>query len=194
MKTVVSTTVLALAVLLFAAAVSAPILMTLEPCSPTPAHALSAQPPVVIETLDPSLERFNEMWRKEIARRFPNAIAVLVHGGDFVEGQWIVGTNIAKDRRVMPAADVVRHYQKLYPGRTLVLLACNPGHLKLGIPGVYYAKANVWCVPDRALTSEHFKVYLGDAGLRTDGSRAIGDARWEKDGNTVGNIFEFACD
>jgi hypothetical protein len=52
-----------------------------------------AQPRVIMEVLDPSLEQFSTMWRDEIGRRFDNAVGVLCHGGDFVPGEWVAGTS-----------------------------------------------------------------------------------------------------
>lgn len=180
-----------LIVALFTAAfaISVPVNHTLLP---PPAIELTAQPAVIMETLDPSLIQYEDAWRDEIARRFPRAVGLLVHGGDFVAGQWIVGAGYQNWKHVTPTAEVVRHYQTLYPDRTIVLLACNPGHLKLGIPGVYYASSSVWCIPDRSLkpsmflssearaTTKGFEFFLPDT--RT---------RWEIAPDVVGNIFEF---
>lgn len=156
-----------------------------------------AQPGVIIETLDPSLEIYATMWQEEIGRRFDNAVGILVHGGNFVEGQWVVGANLVPYRRVSSAEDVVRHYQELYPGRTVVLLACNPGHLKLNIPGVYYAKANVWCVPDRHLAPSMFLSGVAFATLDSGfAPLSIADpvTRWEFAPDHIGNIYEFVSD
>lgn len=131
------------------------------------------QPAVVVETLDPSLARYSPLWQAEIGRRFSHAVGVFVHGGDIVDGEWVVRTSI-RPGHSMRVQEVVSHFQALYPTRTIVLLACNPGHLKLGIPGVYYAKSNVWCVPDRALAEV------------TD--------RWQKYPEVVGNIYELVKD
>jgi uncharacterized protein YigE (DUF2233 family) len=57
--------------------------------------AVPSGPDVVIETLDPSLEQFATYWQNEIGRRYHNSVGILVHGGDFVEGQWIAGSNYA---------------------------------------------------------------------------------------------------
>jgi hypothetical protein len=150
------------------------------------------QPAVVMECLDESLEQYSVFWQKEIGRRFPKAVGILVHGGDFVEGEWIVGTSWARHRHVTPLKTVVQHYQKLYPDRTVVVLACNPGHLKLGIPGVFYSHSNVWCIPDRALEESMFFqnarfVITSGEQLRGDDSRPRND-QWP---DVVGNIFEF---
>lgn len=146
----------------------------------------TVQPAVIMEVLDPSLEGYAPLWKAEIGRRFPNAVGILLHGGDFVEGQWIVGGHISP-RHVSPVREIVEHYQKLYPTRTIVLLACNTGHLSLGIPGVYYAKSSVWCVPDRAIPiADGF-----DYKATVDGGEVT---RASIDPDVVGNIYEFVRD
>lgn len=145
------------------------------------------QPAVIMEVLDPSLNQYAPLWKAEIARRFPHAVGVLVHGGDFVEGQWIVGTHINYATHVSPVKEVVEHYQKLYPDRTIVLLACNTGHLKLGIPNVYYFKSSVWCIPDRGLNPQDTE----NADKLMDGTV---QSRWEADSDVNGNIYEAVTD
>jgi hypothetical protein len=142
----------------------------------------NSQPGVIMEVLDPSLESFAPAWKAEIARRFPHAVGVLVHGGDFIEGQWIVGANLSP-HHLSTTKEVVEHYQKLYPDRTIVLLACNTGHLKLGIPGVYYFKSSVWCIPDRGLGQEDKE----NAEKLLDGTV---QTRWQQDSDVNGNIYE----
>jgi hypothetical protein len=158
----------------------------------------TSRPAVVMEVLDASLEEYAVMWQAEIGRRFPNAVGIFVHGGDFVEGQWIVGTNLSP-HRVSSTVAVVKHYQSLYPDRTIVLLACNTGHLKLGIPGVYYATASVWCVPDRSLTPAMFTsghaMRKMDSGYDGDeGEPADAQSRWQSAPEVVGNIYEFVSE
>lgn len=167
---------------------------------------------VVMEVLDPSLQVFAPMWQKEIARRFPDAVGVLCHGGEFVDGQWIVSAKAYG--RDLTAQDIARFAQAHYPGRVIVLLCCNPGHLKLGIPGVYHADDSVWCVPDRALTPEMFReanqklaqctprcpcAHGAPASTRPsedgpDSDDVIQPAqppRWDTDPGVAGNIYEF---
>lgn len=143
-------------------------------------------PSVIVETLDPSLEGFAPLWKVEVGRRFSNAIVLLVHGVDFVQGEWIVGASIAP-HHVMRIQDVVKEYQHRYPNRTMIVLACNTGHLHLGIPGVYYSHSSVWCIPDRGLTPDMFK----EAGVTLDGEA---QSRWQAESDIVGNIFEFTVD
>jgi hypothetical protein len=107
----------------------------------------TGRPGVIMEVMDPSLDQFAPLWQKEIGRQFNNAVGVLCHGGEFINGQWIVSAkNYGK---YQTAQELIKHFQAEYPDRVIVLLACNPAHLKLGIPGVYYAHSSVWCIPDR---------------------------------------------
>jgi hypothetical protein len=166
---------------------------------PTVAH-----PKVVIECLDPSLEVYSAMWRDEIGRRFPNAIGILCHGGDLVEGEWVLG--VGYTGHLTPAREIVARYQKLHKGRTIVLLACNTGNLKLNMPGVWYAKDSVFCIPDRALKPEHFKNGMARQKL-SDGEMGVMPApivvtvtvepeptRWVAEPDVVGSIWEFVTD
>jgi hypothetical protein len=164
-----------------------------------------AQPAVIIETLDPTLSVYAPMWRDEIARRFDNAVGILVHGGDFQEGVWILG--VGYGGHVTPAKDIVRHYQAKHPTRTVVLLACNTGNVELGIPGVYYAKSSVFCVPDRAITPEMYGLPIMHATLTPEDEPIEPVAipfievvvepeptRWAREPDFVGNVFEFVTD
>lgn len=162
----------------------------------TPAIIHTAQPNVIMETLDPSLIQFEPAWRDEIARRFPHSVGVLVHGGDFVRGEWIVGANLQPWEHVSKIQDIVKQFLAEYPDRTIVVLACNPGHLHLNMPGVYFAQSSVWCVPDRAITADDFTA--GTAYMKFDsgfeGVATSGQSRWVIDAEVVGNIYEFVCD
>lgn len=177
---------------------------------------------VTIDVLDPGLSFAAPLWKVEIARRFPDAVGVLCHGGVFIEGEWY-GTALTYGH-FTPMADIVRHEQALHPGATIVLLACNVNHLKLGVPGVYYATDSVWCRPDRSLMPNDV---LADDGGDDDASTLDmvpstrpatrpssplfpGDVwesilpkliplkpsmnRWEADPGVVGNVFELVKD
>ena len=109
-------------------------------------------PAVTVEVMDPSLQGYAEAWRAEVSRRFPDAVVILAHGGNFAGDQWICSALMFG--RYSTVQDAVRFEQARYPGRTIVVLCCNPGHLKLGIPGVFYSNDSVWCVPDRAAQSD----------------------------------------
>lgn len=159
-------------------------------CSHAP--SLAPQPAVVMRVLDPSLEMYSTLWQREVGRRFTNAVVILVHGGDFVEGQWIVGDwQYRSGMHVRSVASVIAEAHAAFPGRTIVLLACNPGHIDLpkyadiDVP-VYYAKSSIWCVPDRD-TAE----VAPSLTFKTLGGRSPTFDRWSDDPDVVGNIFEF---
>lgn len=198
----------------------------------SPANHRSAEPPalpvpvstsaagVIVKVYDPTLERYAPMWRAEIARRFPNAVGVLLHGGELMEGRWTVKTS---ETYRQEAKEVVLKNMRLYPGKVVILLACNPAHLSLGVPGVYYATDSVWCVPDHAVRPDQFR---SDDRLTIDGPPASATlglipysewdsifpsllpdgkaprvvyrerplTRWEEDPTVQGNIFEFVTD
>jgi hypothetical protein len=161
---------------------------------PETSPSTRVQPPVIVECLDRSIEPYAEMWRVETARRFDNAVVIICHGGDFEAGRFIVGAGLQPWKHVSTAAEVVRHFQTLYPTRTLVLVACNPGHLKLRIPGVYYALNNVWVYPDRDIqraeaAGEVLATWTSDWKhlLEGDSTRS----RSEVSPDFVGSIFEF---
>lgn len=141
---------------------------------------VSHAPRVDVVVCDPSLEQFANGWRQEIGRRFPDAVGVLCHGGEFIDGEWLVKVP-SLNLPAMTADQVARHFQAKFPGRVIVLLACNPGHLHLHVAGVYHAEDSVWCVPDR-LAGEHPE--LDDLRL----------GRWSDNPGVVGSIFEFVTE
>lgn len=183
-----------------------------------PSHRPDSKPTVTIEVMDPSLTGYAELWRAEISRRFPDAVAILCHGGNFAGEQWICSAGNFGRYSTVPEA--VAYEQARYPGRTIVILCCNPGHLKLGIPGVYYANDSVWCVPDRAATSDGPEDRLMLQTTKPTTAPATQPApapaapapvvvthetikyisvprpktRWEESPGVVGNIFEFVKD
>jgi hypothetical protein len=168
---------------------------------PTPTPKVLAQPPVIVECLDPTLEMFAPLWRAEIGRRFDNAAVILVHGGDFVAGEWIVAAGFGG--HVTPVKEIVKRFQKLHPGRTICLISCNPGGVKLGIPGVYYGRSNIWCVPDRALGSgdtftESRTFSDGDVGMIPQIVVQVTvekpKTRWQQQPDYLGNVFELVTD
>lgn len=134
-----------------------------------------SQPDVVMEVLDPTLKPYERLWAAEIGRRFHNAVGVFCHGGNHLALTW--DTSVASYGHVVTIQDVVRYEQARYPDRTIVLISCNPGHLKLGIPNVYYAPDNIWLEPDRDAMGEE------DAAIRVSTYP-----------NYVGSIFEFIKD
>lgn len=129
---------------------------------------------VDVIVLDRSLEEYAEAWRTEVARRFPDAVVVFAHGTEFPEKLWICKVpNFGSE--AITADQLAQYYKDKFPGRTIVLLACNGGHLHLHVHGVWHATDDVWLIPDRAVPEEQVGRSLKDAGA-------------------VGSIFEFVED
>lgn len=159
-------------------------------------EATTPPPTVQMEVMDESLQGFANDWKAEVARRFPDAVVVLCHGGTFVEGQWLVK---AQDYELplMTTDQLAQHYKNLFPNRVLVLLCCNPGHLHLHVHGVYHAMDSVWCVPDRAVSKhpgESRMKLFPFPPLPVQHRDLEGGDRWASDPGVVGNIFEFVTD
>jgi hypothetical protein len=172
------------------------------------------QPDVLVKMLDPRLGEFVNDWQAEIGRRFHNSEMVLAHGGQFVEGQWIVGTERMYGGHVETMEDVIARAEKCGPGRTIVILCCNPDHVVLhGHPNVWYAKSSVWCVPDRNYDprkNSFYRSHLKFSNVEIKGGEKVG-AEWSaaahitsepfvtddrplrsvSDPDCVGNIYEF---
>lgn len=145
---------------------------------------LDSRPDCIVDVHDPSLDMFVNAWQMEVQRRFHNSIVLLCHGGGDVDGVWLM-----LDHGVPRIAqDVIREEQAKYPNRILVILACNPGHLKLtGLPRVYYSTASTWCEPDRSLTGgslDRMTLDGEEVPMRNT------ETRWQSDPDVTGNIFE----
>lgn len=148
-------------------------------------------PQVDVFCMDATLERFSAAWRVEVGRRFPDAIVLLCHGGELSNGEWLVKAP-AFDLPLMTAEHLVEHFQVKFPGRPVVLLACNPGHLHLHVPGVWHARNSVWCVPDRAIGGSDAACHLEMDGKMT---ASFGSGtRWDAAPDVTGNVFEFVED
>lgn len=85
-----------------------------------------------------------QQWLAAARKRFPNPIIVAFHGWD-CDGRW---TSHPDDPRLAgPIEPVAKALHDAMPDRQIVLLACNPDHQKLHVPGVWYADDSVWIVP-----------------------------------------------
>lgn len=139
-------------------------------------------PDVIADVLDPSLDEYAPLWQAEVGRRFHNAIFVMCHGGDILNGEWLC-LPYGGPGGGWPITKLIAIEQEKYPGRTLVILSCNPKHDALhGYPNVYYAPSSVWCAPDRAVI---------DGQTMMIGERLTLDGRSSNDPEDCGNIFEF---
>lgn len=108
------------------------------------------------------------LWKIEVARRFPDAVIVVLHGQSLL-GEWVCQNPRYPDDffKAVKVRDLVAEVRAEYPDRIIVLICCNPGHHVLNIPGVYHAIDSVWFTPDEYNTENR-----GDIPV-------------------VGNIYEF---
>lgn len=105
-----------------------------------------------------SFDPYIAMWKTEVARRFPGAVMICGHGSKRAsDGEWtitpdtdfpFIGTVTGNPVTVRAMIEVAKEQ---YPGRLVVVLSCNPGHVKLDIPGVAYPNESFWLVPDKNL-------------------------------------------
>jgi hypothetical protein len=174
---------------------------------------------VYIDVQDYSLDFCAPLWRDEIARRFPDAVGILCHGGDAVDGQWV--TSAFSFGHNVTVRQLVERERRLRPGRPIVVLCCNTGHLRPNLGSdVYYALSNVWCLPDRALRQGDVSTDL-ILGPTTEPAPVLPETespwdkifpsllpslpkivvippppptRWQTHPDWVGNIFEFVHD
>lgn len=116
-----------------------------------------------------------EPWKEETARRFPNALIFAAHGGT-AAGKWICQNpdDPTSLKNAFMVHDIALSLHQAYPDRVIVLIVCNPDHLKCGVPGVYYAQANVWVTPDKHANCKDLNHLMYP--------------------EAVGNIFEFVTD
>ena len=83
-------------------------------------------------------------WEREIKKSDPDPILVFGHGAN-IGGVWFVSRY---DGKIAPVNWVVNKIRKEFPSQRIYLIICNPGGIDLDIPGVSYAKVNVWKFPD----------------------------------------------
>lgn len=177
----------------------------------------SNQPQVVVECLDDSLTKFVPAWKTEVARRWHEpCVMILCHGGELCKGEWVVKVNEQIER----TDDLVIEMQRKYPNRTLILLACNPGHLALKEHGVWHSQDSTWCIPDRAVTPADFSNGLATETLwnlpqgndnpddqpvpatqpaydpedEQPQSEPTGPTRWQLEPDITGNAYELIAD
>lgn len=86
-------------------------------------------------------------WERELRTRFHQDLVIIyVHGGyDQLRQKWML---VPDKPMVMVEAEVaVRIIHSIYPGRTVVLAACNPGHVMMYVPNTVYAVDSMWFEP-----------------------------------------------
>jgi hypothetical protein len=144
---------------------------------------------VVMCVDDPSMQDYANDWRTEVSRRFDNAVVVLCHGTYTLDDTWYIYDRPGTEHPFDSVQKVVAETKARYPGRVIVLLCCNVSHTSLhGMPGVWYAPAEVWLVPDRSVPMFDRSAVTLDGPLPEDNTvtnRSVGAPE------AVGNIFEF---
>jgi len=115
----------------------------------TPTHRL-LNSGVATEVLCPDLVDGAQMWRRDVAKEYPNALIIAVHGGvDPKTGEWYAYPTLGDP---LPVDVLVKLNQLYYPGRHIVLICCNPEHIPLtDVHNVTYAPADIWVWPDDAV-------------------------------------------
>lgn len=147
------------------------IALTLAGCAPRrPAIVERPAPEVTSISLCRDMDDNREAWEREAARRFDRPVVLLVHG-ETVLGRWMAFPDGAPP---LPQRWLASFVKASFPGRPIVLMSCNPGRLKLGVPGVWYSRELCWVVPNR-----NSKIG-GPWRLSIDGTvkRGVGDI-WE---------------
>jgi hypothetical protein len=106
--------------------------------------------------LSESLLPYAEGWKREISRKYPDAVGILAHGVIDMPDRWnLLPDHMEGGLRVKDCPrlveDVVRETKARQPGRIIVLVVCNPFHFRPDWPGVVYSTQDVWTTPDREL-------------------------------------------
>jgi hypothetical protein len=121
-------------------------------------------------------------WLLEASKRFNNPVVFHCHGGirtDIVRNpngtlttlhEWWVYPD--PPRSPMRIDDLATTLTNLYPDRDIVLVTCNPGGFDINVKRVFYAKRNVWTIPDANATGFYAHEQI-------------------RDFDTVGSIWEF---
>lgn len=77
-----------------------------------------------------------DQWVREASRRYDDFILIMIHGRDLFD--W------AEDSIELIAEARARHGE----GRRIIYVVCNGEGVELTVPGVSYARRNVWATPD----------------------------------------------
>jgi hypothetical protein len=140
-----------------------------------------------------------EMWKTEAARRFPNCVILLAHGQDLSGVFYTFPDGILQTGR--PVETEMDLLQSEYPGRTVLILSCNPEGVAIhGHKGCYYFPNSVWVIPDRDTADEGIQglVPLMLGGVWHVPHHADENPfespkpvnRWATDSGVCGNVFE----
>jgi len=105
--------------------------------------------------LAPDLAKYASDWRREVAERFPGGAHILIaHGSDY-GGEWVVFNAGDPAGRV---SDFARRLKSIDSKKPWVLITCNPKAATLSVPGVWYARGNVYNPPGAVPDVWHWTV------------------------------------
>lgn len=139
----------------------AAVLFLVEVCGCAASPVATIQPtsrPVAPNVVEDEWEpewpsSWEDAWGRDCEQRFgPGCVVVYCHGWYTVHGHWLViptNLNGQQEQRPWWAEDLIAFEQKNRPGRTIVLLCCNPdGCVLHGFPNVFYSTHDTFMDPD----------------------------------------------
>lgn len=95
------------------------------------------------------------LWAIEAQSRFERPVLIAGHGG-VTHGEWSVSADDVQETGTIrnlppyPVEWIIKIVRLHFPDRPIVLIICNPAGIKLhGHPNVWYARDDIWVVPDR---------------------------------------------
>ncbi len=88
-----------------------------------------------------------DQWTHEAERKWGTRPVVVSCHGSIDNGRW---TLVPDDSRLprLDAESVAWTLHEVFPGRRVLYISCNPGGVTLDVPGLCYAKKNIWTTPD----------------------------------------------
>lgn len=84
------------------------------------------------------------LWRTDAGRRIKGRPVLLVVHGGTQGGRWVCQPD---EGPTMPVESAVRLLKAVFPGREVLVIACNEDGHALNVPGTWYAKQIVWAKP-----------------------------------------------
>lgn len=118
------------------------LVLLLAGCVPQPRQ--TPLPTASTICLDPAFSKGLKLWEREAVKRFYQPILVGAHGIEDGGTTWRMRPPNGPEMQVEHVAYLLT---KLYPGRPIILICCNPDGVKPKIQNVWYAHENVWMEP-----------------------------------------------
>lgn len=138
------------------------------------------------------LEYGSKLWLIEARKRFINPLIFSGHGtfipyaNNPAEGTWVISRERNNKQEIINVSEIAKSLRYIYPERDIILVVCNPGKVDINVKNVWYARENVWAVPDKnaRITSEFKIPELINIEIRETSI----------DKGYVGNIYEFVTE